>query len=80
MGDKATCPVCDSHTGAIYYAFENLSPCPVCGTSFETIQVFKDIKNKKEQYKKAKLEKGVIEEIISLRKELALSKEREKKL
>lgn len=30
MGNKATCPACDSHTSAIFQAFGVGDPCPYC--------------------------------------------------
>ena len=33
MGQKMTCPGCDSHTSSVLYAFENGKQCPNCGLS-----------------------------------------------
>ena len=35
MGDKMTCPSCDSHTSGILAAYRDGQPCPVCGLSPE---------------------------------------------
>lgn len=33
MGNKMTCPACDSHTSAVLAAFDEGNPCPYCGLS-----------------------------------------------
>jgi hypothetical protein len=35
VSSKKTCPACDSHTSALYTAFENGWPCEYCGLSHD---------------------------------------------
>ncbi len=78
MGDRATCPVCGDYGSNVYYGFHEAGYCPRCKTSYKTVQILQDIELKKQQYKKQKVEKEIIEEITSLKKELVLARESER--
>lgn len=37
MGNRATCPGCDSHTSSVWAALRDGEPCPYCGLSADAI-------------------------------------------
>jgi hypothetical protein len=71
MSDKATCPVCDSHTSEIYRAFLNEEDCPCCGASAKLIQNLEVIKATRNALKRQQIEDGIIEENAKLKTKIA---------
>ena len=75
MGDKMTCPICDSHTSAIASAFCGDEDCPYCGASHELMNSHLKIQNEKVNYERLKADKKLILENQRLKVELAQEKE-----
>lgn len=76
MGQKMTCPACDSHSSSVLNAFEEGRPCPNCGLSAQAALEIQMVRQRRaDEDLKAKLETA-IKERDEAQRELRWAKQR----
>lgn len=69
MGNRATCPVCGSHTSSVLSDLQNGDKCRFCGCSNNLLINYQEILKRKEIYKENKISNNLLEENEKLIKE-----------
>ena len=62
MGERATCPVCQSHSSNILHAISNGNDCPYCGCKYDYLVEYQSVEILREQYKSKKISQEIIDQ------------------
>lgn len=80
MGNRATCPICNSYSSDTYADIENGNDCRICEAKNELLSSFQEILERKEIYNKKNICNELLEENEKLNKEVILLKTKISKL
>src|ERR1700761_9466131 len=80
MAEKATCPVCKSHSSAVLADIENGKDCRKCGCSNEHLILWQEVLEKSEIYHRNKIHEEIYEENMQLKKQVIFLKTKFEKL
>lgn len=69
MGERATCPVCQSYSSTILHDLNSRNKCSICGCPNEFLREYQEILEIRETYSSNKISKKIIDDNDRLIKE-----------